>query len=169
MGTHRPTTYGLLPATLVCLGLLLAPAAPAAVEPHEVFGTGVSLAEATSIAEILKDPDAYIGRTVRVDGGVIDVCPSKGCWMEIGDEGESIRIKVEDDVIVFPAGAKGRVASAQGVVEAIEMTREDYLGWLAHLAEERGETFDADSAEIGAGPHRIIRIKGTGARIESES
>ena len=150
------------------LTILLAPAAPAAVEPHQIYGTGVSLAEETRIADILSDPEAYIGRTVRVEGGVIDVCPQKGCWMELDDEGETIRIKVEDDVIVFPAAAKGRVATAQGVVEAVEMSREDYIGWLAHLAEERGETFDAESADVGEGPHRIIRIQGTGARIESK-
>ena len=154
-----------LPAAPI-LAILLAPAAPAAVEPHEIYGTGVSLAETTRIADILADPDAYIGRTVRVDGGVVDVCPMKGCWMELGDEGQSIRIKVEDDVIVFPAAAKGRVAAAQGRVEAVEMTRDDYLGWLAHLAEERGEPFDAEGAEIGDGPYRIIRIQGTGARLQ---
>ena len=80
--------------------------------------------------------------------------------------GESIQIKVDDGVIVFPTDAKGRIAAAQGEVEAIEMTREKYVGWLAHAAEEKGEEFDAETADIGDGPYRIIRIKGTGARIE---
>ena len=46
-----------------------------------------------------------------------------------------------------------------------EGDRED-VGWLAHLAEERGEAFDPETADVGDGPYRIIRIKGTGARIE---
>ena len=145
------------------LVLLFGVAVPAAAE---VYGDGVKLEEATPIGKILADPDAYIGKTVRVEGGVIDVCPRKGCWMEIGDEGESIRIKVEDDVIVFPAAAKGKVAAAEGEVEAIEMSREKYVDWLARLAEEKGETFDAASADLGDGPFRMIRIKGTGASIE---
>ncbi len=153
-----------LAGAAVALLLLLAPAAGAG-EP-ESHGAGVELAEATRIADILADPDAYLGKTVRVDGGVLDVCSRKGCWMEVGEAGESIRIKVEDGVIVFPAAAKGRVAAAQGVVEAIEMTREKYVDWLAHMAEERGEEFDPATADIGDGPWRIIRIKGTGARIE---
>ena len=36
--------------------------------------------------------------------------------------------------------------------------------WLEHLAEERGETFDA--ASVGDGPFRILQLKGTGARID---
>ena len=96
----------------------------------------------------------------------LHVCPRKGCWIELGEAGESIRIKVEDDVIVFPAAAKGRTATAQGEVEAVEMSRESYLAWLAHLAEEKGEEFDAEKADVGAGPHRIIRIKGSGALLE---
>ncbi len=145
-----------------CL-LLLAPLALAA--DSETYGDGVKLTEATPIAKILADPDAYIGKTVRVEGGVLDVCPKKGCWIEVGDEEQNIRIKVDDGVIVFPTEATGKIAAAQGEVEAIEMTREKYLGWLAHLAEEKGETFDAASADVGEGPFRIIRIKGTGATI----
>ena len=151
---------------LVTGGLVLLLAASPAVADVETYGSGLTVEEATPIAEILGDPDADIGKTVRVEGGVLDVCPKKGCWIELGDEGEHIRIKVDDGVIVFPAAAKGRIAAAQGEVEAIEMTREKYLGWLAHLAEEKGETFDAASADVGDGPFRLIRIKGTGARLE---
>ncbi len=155
----------LLCAGLIAAGiaLLCGSAAPAA--EVEIYGDGVELEEVTPIAKILADPDAFIGKTVRVEGGVLDVCPKKGCWIEVGDEHESIRIKVDDDVIVFPATAQGKIAAAQGEVEAIDMSRENYLSWLAHLAEEKGETFDADGADVGDGPFRIIRIRGTGARI----
>ncbi len=145
---------------------LLLVSADAAAEAA-VYGDDIDVAQATPIGKILADPDAYLGKTVRVEGGVLDVCPKKGCWIEIGNGEDHIQLKVDDDVIVFPADAKGRVAAAQGEVEAIELTREKYLGWLAHQAEEKGEDFDADSVELGDGPFRIIRIRGTGARIEA--
>jgi len=130
------------------------------------YGAGVTLAESTSMAKILADPDAYVGKKVRIEGKVADVCPAKGCWMELR-EGEgtvsSLRVKVEDGVIVFPVTAKGQLAVAEGVVEAIPMTRDQYVGWLRHLAEERGQTFD--EAKVGDGPFRILQLKGTGARI----
>lgn len=144
--------------------LVLAPLTTA--EDAETYGDGVALEETTSIVEIVADPDAFLGKTVRVEGSVLDVCPKKGCWIEIGGEDGHIQIKVDDDVIVFPAAAKGRIAAAQGKVEATLMTREKYLGWLAHQAEEKGEEFDAETADVGDGPYRIIRIQGTGARIE---
>lgn len=146
--------------------LLLLPTVAAA--EATVYGDGIAVEQATSIGEILADPDAYLGKTVRVEGGVLDVCPKKGCWIEIGDADNHIQLKVDDDVIVFPADAKGRVAAAQGKVEAIELTREKYLGWLAHQAEEKGEAFDAESVDLGDGPFRIIRIRGTGARINAK-
>jgi hypothetical protein len=146
-------------------GLLLLPAE--ATAETQVFGSGVSLEKATPIHAILADPDAYLGKTVRIEGGVLDVCPAKGCWIEIGDQDDKIQVKVEDDVIVFPADAKGRIAAAQGQVEAVEMSREQYVAWLAHLAEERGEELDEETTDLGDGPFRLIRIRGTGARIES--
>jgi uncharacterized protein DUF4920 len=132
-----------------------------------LVGKGVQVAETTSMAKILADPDAYVGKTVRIEGRVLDVCPMKGCWMELEESGQDgngrLRVKVEDGVLVFPVTAKGKLAVAEGKVEAIPMTREQYVGWLAHLAEERGEAFDA--AKVGEGPFRILQLQGTGARI----
>jgi len=133
------------------------------------FGAGVTLAETTSVARILADPDAYVGKRVRIEGKVLDVCPMKGCWMELEEQKEgaaSLRVKVDDGVIVFPVTSKGKLAVAEGVVEAIPMTRDKYVAWLEHLAEERGEKLD--SSKIGEGPFRIVQIKGTGARIAGE-
>jgi hypothetical protein len=151
----------------LAVAVLIAVAAPAGAA--DTYGKRVALAETTPIAAIVADPDAWLGKTVRVEGRVADVCPMKGCWMELAEEGGGhvVRIKVDDGVIVFPSAAAGRPAVAEGVVKAIEMTREAYLGWLAHLAEERGETFDAEAAEIGVGPFRIIQIQATGAEIEA--
>ncbi len=83
-----------------------------------------------------------------------------------GEGASSLRVKVDDDVIVFPVTAKGKLAVAEGTVEAIPMTRESYVAWLEHLAEERGQKLDP--ATVGEGPFRIIQIKGTGAKIEGE-
>jgi hypothetical protein len=132
----------------------------------ETYGAGVTVPESTSIAKILADPDAYIGKTVRIEGKVLDVCPMKGCWMELAQEGDgpSLKVKVDDGVIVFPVTAKGKLAVAEGILEAIPMTRESYVGWMEHLAEESGRKFDA--ATVGDGPFRVLQLKGTGARID---
>ena len=61
----------------------------------------------------------------------------KGCWMELSEtkSGSSLRVKVDDGVIVFPVTAKGKLAVAEGVFEATPMTRDQYVAWQAHLAE----------------------------------
>jgi hypothetical protein len=148
----------------LCLGMILL--AFSVLAQAETYGSDVKVAEATPISKILADPDAYVGKTVRIEGKVLDVCPMKGCWMELaGEDGkESLKVKVDDGVIVFPVDSKGKLAVAEGTVEAIPMTKEEYVGWLEHLAEERGEKFDA--ASVGEGPFRILQLKGTGARID---
>lgn len=147
---------------MLAMILILVPAVCGA----ETYGAGVTVPESTSIAKILADPDAYVGKTVRIEGKVLDVCPMKGCWMELAQEGDgpSLKVKVDDGVMVFPVTAKGKLAVAEGVLEAIPMTRESYIGWMEHLAEESGKKFDA--ATVGDGPFRILQLKGTGARID---
>ncbi len=150
--------------------LFLAVATAVALVPYvqagdKTYGTGVKTAETTSMAKILADPDAWVGKKVRIEGKVVDVCPMKGCWMELEETngGAKMKVKVDDGVIVFPVDAKGKLAVAEGVVESIPMTRERYVAWLEHLAEEKGQKLDP--ATVGDGPYRIFQIKGAGAEI----
>jgi Domain of unknown function (DUF4920) len=131
------------------------------------LGAALTLDETLPIPLLLAHPDQYVGKKVRVEGTVTEVCQMKGCWMEIEEGPEAkIRIKVEDGVIVFPATATGKKAIAEGVVESVPMTRESYVAWREHEAEDRGVKFDP--ATVGDGPFRILELRGVGARISGK-
>lgn len=118
----------------------------------------------TPIEEILKDPDEWSGRRVRIAGEVSGVCSKQGCWMDLtSPDDATLRVKVEDGVIVFPQEAVGRQAQAEGEVEILDMEREKYEAWLRHVAEEEGREFDA--TEVGEAPFRVVRLRGSGAEI----
>jgi hypothetical protein len=129
------------------------------------YGKGVKLTSTTKISSILENPRNFKGKTVRVEGTVVDVCKKRGCWMEIASdkEFESIRIKVDDGVIVFPLDAKGKTAVAEGTVSVTELTMEETIEAKRHEAEEQGVKFDEKSVKE---PIVNIRIKGTGAEIK---
>jgi hypothetical protein len=134
-------------------------------EGRKQYGERLAGGEEASVASILQDPLAWEGRTVRVRGKVKDVCRKMGCWMEIEDaSAAAIQIKVDDGVIVFPVDAVGRRAVAEGRVEVRELTREQYLEWRRHLAEEQGKPFSP--SEVGDPPYRVVRLRGLGAEIE---
>ena len=151
--TRRITLAVLLPAAL-CLPEL---------GRSETYGAGVSLTEATSIAELTADPERFAGATVRVEGAVDAVCEMQGCWILLRDEGAQVRVKVPDGEIVFPASAVGQRAAAQGTVEVLALERDEWVAWQKHLAEETGAAFD--EATVGDGPYVRLRIAGTGALI----
>ena len=100
-----------------------------------------------------------------VEGPIVDVCKERGCWIKIGSdkEFESIRIKVDDGVIIFPLGAKGKNALAEGVVSVRTISVEDQIEQGEHHAKEEGTTFDKSTVK---GPKTIIQIKGEGAVIK---
>ncbi len=129
------------------------------------FGDGVTLTEKTPIKDILAAPESFAERPVAVEGEVVGVCKMMGCWIELqGGEGERLRVKVDDGVIVFPETAQGRKAIAQGVVERLEFSREEAVERARHEAEETGREFDPETVTP---PYREIRLRGTGAWIES--
>ncbi len=136
----------------------------AAGSAEKVYGDGITGVESTEISRILENPEGFEGKTVRIEGKVVDVCRHMGCWMDIEDSTGRIQIKVDDGVIVFPSTAVGKNTIAEGKVEVLSLTKEKYVGWLEHLAVEKGKTFDPTT--VGDPPYKIVRIRGTGAEIE---
>ena len=72
-------------------------------------------------------------------------------------------LRFEDDVIVFPKTAKGLMATVEGKVEEIKLTREEAIEWKRHQVEETGQEFDPSTI---TGPESIYRIWGEGAVIK---
>lgn len=105
---------------LTCLA-----ATPLVAAGDTKFGTGVTLDATTPIADVIATPAGYAGQTIRVEGVVTAVCQHMGCWMSLapagatGEKPATLRLKVDDGVIVFPVSARGKTAVAQGVVERV--------------------------------------------------
>lgn len=134
------------------------------------FAADVKLGEArtdaptVAIEALFDNPTAYAGQRVRVEGMVTGVCPMKGCWMTLAAErGLEVRVKVEDGVVVIPKEAEGNPASAEGIVKVKDMTRDEWVAWHNHLAEETGTKFDATT--VGDGPFQMVSIEGLGIEI----
>ncbi len=134
-------------------------------DPSGVYGAELTQTETTPISAILADPEKYQGQRVLVSGTIVDICPMRGCWIDLaGDqEYQTIRVKVKDGEIVFPLSARGKEAQVEGVVERIELSVAQARKMKLHEAEEKGETID--TTQINE-PMTIWRIKGIGAIIQ---
>lgn len=142
-----------------------APAGAALQLAGEKYGAGVTLAEKVDIATILAQPDAWVGKRVRVEAEVADVCRMRGCWMELKDADKKMRFKVVDGQITFPVSAIGKFAVAEGTVRKIPLDLAQTKRMMAHEAEEMGKPFDPASVTA---PMTLVRIDGSGAVIRDK-
>ena len=129
------------------------------------YGKGVSEATPVKLSELMAKPDDYVGKVVKVEGLVTEVCPKRGCWINVaGDkEFQTIRVKVEDGVIVFPLTDKGKKVVAEGTFTKMELTKEQAIERAKHHAEETKTKFDPASV---TGPQTVYQIQGTGAVVD---
>jgi hypothetical protein len=138
---------------------LLAGAAVAAQSGH-TLGAGVKLSEPTTIAALYDAPERFVGKTIRLDGVVTAVCEAMGCWMALADAEKSertVRFKVDHGAaIVFPIAARGKRASAEGVLERIAADDHE-----ANAAAREHATAHPGASDFG----RKYQIKATGAVI----
>ena len=128
------------------------------------LGKPLTLKEATPIAKINANPEAFVGKTVQVKGKVADVCQMMGCWMNLVDAsgGDPVRIKVNDGEIVFPKTSVGQTAIAEGKFAKISLTKEQAIAQAKHEAEANGRKFDPATVTSAK---TIYQIDGTGAVI----
>lgn len=129
------------------------------------YGSKLTLKEKTSISAIQENPEKYVGKTVLVEGLIVDVCEARGCWIDIASDKEfdKMRLKVDDGVIVFPMDEKGKMVMAEGVVEKIVQTKEQLIEYGKHHAKEHGTTFDPATVTKGK---TTYRLKGVGAVVK---
>ena len=150
-----------LAATLTLAGL----ATPATAGDGKAYGKALTKeAKAVTVAELVDSPEKYVGERVRVKGVVTDVYTHRGCWIKIGGEdGKTVRFKVQDGEIVFPVETKGQRCDAEGVWTKQVVSKEKLLEQGKHHAKREGKPFDPASV---TGPQTFYQLKGLGAVLE---
>ena len=138
--------------------------AGAAIAGEKVYGKGVTGKELHKVSEILSDPDAFIGKTVRVKGIAVAGCAHRGCWLNIASdkEGQTIRLQVKDGEIVFPPEIIGETVIAEGVWTANQYTLEQTKAMCAAEARKEGTEYNPDDVVTCK---TAYQISGTGAVV----
>jgi|GEM_PF-5588143 hypothetical protein len=73
-----------------------------ALEKGKKILTGVTLTESTPIADILADPGVFDGKTRRIEGIIVEICQSQGCYLTLQDhKGNALNLKVIDGTLDF--------------------------------------------------------------------
>ena len=146
----------LLSTTAPSLALAKAPAAKV-----EKFGQPLSGNAATPLSAVVKNPDAFAGKSVLVDGKVRAACTRKGCWMELApgiDKGtQGCRVTFENYGFFVPTDSAGAAARVEGVLSIRSVSAAE----VAHL-ESEGASFDHKDKDGGA---RELRMVATGVEL----
>ena len=97
------------------------PYAQDAIDNGTVVFNGVSLPASTPIDQILADTASYVDEVVRIEGFVVEVCTSAGCYVSLeGASGGFINLKVDDGAFDFRDSTEmGSYAIGEGVFSAI--------------------------------------------------
>ncbi len=139
-------------------------AATDALTPYDVYGESFSDEGAVPVQAIVAEREEYLGRLVKIEGTVAEVCQMAGCWLTLqtGD-GNNIRILVarkEDGNYAFtvPKDISGRRVVVQGML-AEETLLE---GTQRHLAEDAGRAVDDETLA----PKTELQMTAQGVLIE---
>jgi len=104
----------------------------------------------TPLHTVLSAPQQYENKTITVSGTVEAVCEKRGCWAEIVDQNKNkLRIKVRDGKVVIPMSTVGKTAIVTGTLTPLNLSKEQAILYLEHMAHDAGEAFERSSVTSG--------------------
>lgn len=109
----------------------------AAGDGHIKRGAPVGDAERVKLSEVLKEPRAYEGKRVVIEGTVTRVCKSRGCWAEIVPDGsgdESLRVVFGNHTFFIPKDSERMRFRAEGEFSLKTLSKEE----VEHLIKDDG-------------------------------
>ena len=136
-------------------------------DPKGNYGQSISEFSALNFNELLKNPDNFLNQNVLVEGVIYEVCPMRGCWVQISDMNgmEYIRVKVKDGDIVFPLSAIDHKTIVQGTFVRLDLSKDQAINWKIHLAKERGVILNPENINLQEEDYYEYRINCNGAVI----
>ena len=116
------------------------------------------------MAEVLAAPDRYADRALTLRGVVTAVCQRRGCWLELGGEGQAAgqgcRVVSEHHDWFVPRDAAGSLARVSGRLEV----RTIPAAQVAHMESEGGSF----SAKLPDGSAREVRVIASGLELATK-
>lgn len=80
-----------------------------------IYGKPLTETKVTAVSELFKNPDNFYAKTVRLEGKIIQECPSGG-WFMLKDDTGVVLVDLHPSEIAIPQAVNHRVAT-QGKVK----------------------------------------------------
>lgn len=98
-----------------------------------------------SLAKVMKDPNKYAGKSVRVEGVIVRSCKMEGCWLELAPKqnAKSVRVTMKDHAFFVPLESAGAMAKAEGTFKVKTLSKAE----VDHLVKDDGAKFDNINAD----------------------
>lgn len=152
---------------VIVVGLGLAIGCQSSRSTGAQFGEQARLSDTDTLplATVMKSPEKYDGKYIRVSGEVVEICAKKGCWINMQEPGSDKLLFVKftcpiDGERLIPMEAVGKTAIVEGTLVIGKFTEEE----ARHYAKDAGKS-DAEIAKI-VGPQPKITLSSPAAIIK---
>ena len=125
-----------------------------------ILGEKIQVEKVTQVSEIVEKPGDFIDKIVRVEGYIVDGCMHEGAWISIGGDKDFQQLTIwhKEGKIIFPLDHKGKYAIAEGAVYPVQLTEEQAINWLKHLAAIHTQEINLEKAKGGMTLYRLSPI-----------
>jgi hypothetical protein len=129
----------------------------------KLYGHRIIMKKVTPFHEAYESPGKFKNKEVVLAGTVTTVCKTKGCWMEITDGKDKIRVKFENYSFFVPWDSKGKKVKIQGKILKEKVKADTFKHWLEESGEPK-EKIDKIKSD-----QKVVTFIATGVMMEGGS
>ena len=67
--------------------------------PIGFYGNILSKTEIIEVGHLLSNSDTYLDKRLLVSGSIIEVCPMRGCWVQIQDDTHKKQLELKSPMV----------------------------------------------------------------------
>lgn len=115
------------------------------------FGAPFTLASSVPAAQVFANPEASVGKTVRITGQLTEVCQSMGCWAVVRDDrGATWRVTMKGHAFGIDKDTAGRTCDVEGTVAKKPVDPKTVEHYASEGSKNAPEAGKAEVYEISA-------------------
>jgi hypothetical protein len=100
------------------------------------YGKELTDAKLVPVQDVFEHPESYQGKTIKLEGTILEVCQKQGCWLTLGSGDKHLMVDMSDHTFFVPKDSSGRHVVVEGFLVLEPMSKEE----IEHRASEGAET-----------------------------
>jgi hypothetical protein len=109
------------------------------ISQAKTHGSKITMEKSIPLSSAIKNFDSFKNQEILVTGKVSEVCQKKGCWINLKEGEQTVKIEFKDYGFFVPFSLRGKSVRAQGKLQQKTLSESEQKHYLKDAGKDQKE------------------------------